>query len=131
VLVVSKHAIYQVLRAAKYHPALQMNLLRSISGVDLMDDGIEVVYHLKSMTTRHAATVKTVLPLTDLVVPSVTNIWLGANWHERELMEMFGVICAGHPDPRNLLLDEDMTIHPLLKSHPLQELELRQGVNIF
>ena len=46
-------------------------------------------------------------------------------------MEMFGVVCRGHPDPRNLLLDEDMAIHPLLKAHPLAEIELKQGVNVF
>jgi|GEM_PF-394179 len=131
VFVVDKRDIYQVLRACKTHPKLAMNFFRGVTGVDLLDEGIEVVYHLKSLTTRHAVTVKTLLPPDDLVVPSVSNIWRAANWHEREMMEMFGVVCAGHPDPRNLLLDEDLTIHPLLKAHPLQELELRQGVNIF
>jgi NADH:ubiquinone oxidoreductase subunit C len=102
-----------------------------VTAVDLQDDGIEVVYHLKSLTTKHALTVKAHLPPHDLTVPSVTPIWLGGSWHEREVMEMFGIICVGHPDPRHLLLDEDMRIHPLLKAHPLQDLELKQGVNVF
>ena len=55
---------------------------------------------------------------------------MGAEWAEREVREMFGVEFEGHPDPRNLLLDEDLDIHPLLKSHPLAEIELPQGVDV-
>jgi NADH-quinone oxidoreductase subunit C len=131
VLVIDRADVLKVMRAVRDHPALAMNYLRCISGVDQLDEGIEVVYHLKSISTKRHALVKTLLPLTDPVVDSVTPLWPAANWHERELMEMFGVICRGHPDPRNLLLDEDMTIHPLLKSHPLAEVELKQGVNVF
>jgi NADH-quinone oxidoreductase subunit C len=131
VLVVDRTDLYRLLEIAKTHPLLDMRFLRCVSGVDLMDAGIEVVYHLKSLTTKHAVEIKTLLPAGDPVVDSVTPLWPGANWHERELMEMFGVRCAGHPDPRPLLLDEDMAIHPLLKAHPLQDLELRQGVNVF
>jgi NADH-quinone oxidoreductase subunit C len=130
-LIIDRADVLAVMRAAKEHPALEMKFLRCITGVDQMPEGIEVVYGLKSLTTKHAVSIKTLLPAHDPVVDSVTSVWLGANWHERELMEMFGVRCAGHPDPRNLLLDEDMTIHPLLKAHPLQDVELKQGVNVF
>lgn len=130
-IVVDRECLLEVMQRANTHPALNMKFLRSISGVDLMTEGIEVVYQLKSLTTKHAVTIKTLLPPHDPVVDSVTSIWAGANWHERELMEMFGVRCTGHPDPRNLLLDEDLTIHPLLKAHPLADVELKQGVNVF
>ena len=130
-LVIDPADVLTVMRAAKEHPALGMKFLRCITGVDQMPEGIEVVYSLRSLTTKDAVSVKTLLPARNLVVDSVTSVWLGADWHERELMEMFGVVCAGHPDPRNLLLDEDMTIHPLLKAHPLQDVELKQGVNVF
>ncbi|MGD9893255.1 MAG: NADH-quinone oxidoreductase subunit C [Dehalococcoidia bacterium] len=130
-IVVERADLLKVMERANTHPTLNMKFLRSISGVDLMTEGIEVAYQLKSLTTKHAVTVKTLLPPHDLVVDSLTPLWAGANWHERELMEMFGVRCAGHPDPRNLLLDEDLTIHPLLKAHPLADVELKQGVNVF
>jgi NADH-quinone oxidoreductase subunit C len=130
-IVVARADLLNVMQRANTHPSLNMKFLRSISGVDLMTEGIEVVYQLKSLTTKHAVTIKTLLPPDDPVVDSVTSIWAGANWHERELMEMFGVRCAGHPDPRNLLLDDDLTIHPLLKAHPLADVELKQGVNVF
>ncbi len=131
VLVIDRKDVLRVMRYAKEHPALDMKFLRFISGVDLQEEGIEIVYGLKSLTTKRSCLIKTVVPLTDPVVDSVTPVWAAAEWHERELMEMFGVVCKDHPDPRNLLLDEDMTIHPLRKAHPLAEVELKQGVNVF
>ncbi|MBI2760079.1 MAG: NADH-quinone oxidoreductase subunit C [Chloroflexi bacterium] len=131
VLVVDRGDLLTVLETGRNHPHLDMKFLRFITGVDLLDEGIEVVYGLKSLTTRRSAIIKTIAPARDPVIDSASSLWGAANWHERELMEMFGVVCRGHPDPRNLLLDEDMTIHPLLKAHPLAEVELKQGVNVF
>ncbi len=118
-------------QAAYAHADLDFNHLRFVSGVDQMDEGIEVVYSLWSYQKHHALFVKTLLPLTNLRVPSVASIWAGADWHERETAEMFGVIFEGHPELKHLLLDEDMQIHPLLKAHPLAPIELKQGVNAF
>ncbi len=131
VLVVDRADLLKVMQHAKHSSKLDMKLLRFISGVDQMEEGIEITYGLKSLTTRRGCLVKTLVPLTDPVVDSVVSVWKAAEWHERETREMFGVQFRGHPDPRNLLLDEDMTIHPLRKAHPLQELELKQGVNVF
>src|SRR3972149_3832062 len=59
---------------------------------------------------------------------SVTPIWKGADWHEREAAEMFGLVFEGHPNPVPLLLPEDMTDHhPLRKDSPLAEIEEWQG----
>jgi NADH-quinone oxidoreductase subunit C len=131
VFVIPREDVPEVLRTLRDHEALEMKFLRCITGVDHMDEGVEVVYTLKSMTTKLGCIVKTMLPARDPVVDSVTSLWAGANWLERETAEMFGVTFTGHPDPRNLLLDEDLTIHPLLKAHPLAEVELKQGVNVF
>ncbi|MGH2587778.1 MAG: NADH-quinone oxidoreductase subunit C, partial [Dehalococcoidia bacterium] len=131
VLLVDRRDLLTVMQKAKSDPSLDMKLLRCITGVDLMAEGIEVVYNLKSLTTKHGVEIRTKLPPDDPVVDSVALVWQAANWHERELMEMFGVRCAGHPDPRSLLLDDDMSIHPLLKAHPLADVELKQGVSVF
>ena len=120
-----------LLRALYSAPELAFDYLRFISGVDQMDEGIEIVYSLWSYTKRHSLFVKTLLPLASLRVPSVAAIWAGADWHERETAEMFGVIFDGHPELKHLLLDDDMDIHPLLKAHPLAPIELKQGVNAF
>ena len=53
-------------------------------------------------------------------VPSVVELWEGANWLEREVWDMFGIRFAGHPDLRRILLPEEFTAHPLRKDYPLQ-----------
>jgi NADH-quinone oxidoreductase subunit C len=117
--------------AAQSHPDLLLDHLRFISGVDQMDDGIEIVYSLWSYKHRHSLFIKTLLPPSALRVESVTGLWASADWHERETAEMFGVMFTGHPELKHLLLDDDMQIHPLLKAHPLAQIELKQGVNAF
>jgi hypothetical protein len=56
-------------------------------------------------------------------VPTVSHLWAAANWHERETHEMFGIVFDGHPDLRPLLTEEGLGYYPLLKSHPLAEIE--------
>jgi NADH-quinone oxidoreductase subunit C len=110
---------------------LAFNHLRFIAGVDQLESGIEIIYSLWSYSRRHGLFLKTLLPSEDPHVASVASIWAAADWHERETAEMFGVLFDGHPEPKHLLLDEDLNIHPLLKAHPLAPIELKQGVNTF
>lgn len=128
---VDSPAVLGLCETAKTDPNLAFDHLRFISGVDQMDDGIEIVYSLWSYPKRHALFIKTLLPLTALRVDSVSGLWSGADWHERETAEMFGVNFPGHPELKHLLLDDDLEIHPLLKAHPLAPVELKQGVNAF
>ena len=80
---------------------------------------IELVYHLYSYRDHRRLTLRTKLDADTPSIPSVTSIWKGADWHERETAEMLGMVFEGHPDPRPLLLDEDVDERPLRKSHPL------------
>jgi len=124
ILTVARGDVSRFLRAAKDDPRLDFKYLRCLSGVDYMEDGLEVVYHLYSYTHRHNVTVKTRVPQDDPRVASVTSIWRGADWHEREAAEMFGIFFEGHPNLVPLLLPEDMTDHhPLRKDNPLAEIE--------
>jgi NADH-quinone oxidoreductase subunit C len=120
-----------VLRQAKDVPELGFDFFRCLTGVDQMDQGIEIIYSLFSYKNRHCVHIKTMLPAVGGAVDSVTSVWAGADWHERETAEMFGVTFTGHPNPKHLLLDDDMEIHPLLKAHPLAPIELKQGVDTF
>lgn len=124
------HAAF-VLRQAKERPELGFNFLRCLTGIDQMEQGIELVYSLFSYSNRHVVHIKVLLPPEDPTIDSITPVWIGADWHERETAEMFGVTFVGHPNPKHLLLDDDMTIHPLLKAHPLAPIELKQGYQTF
>ena len=130
VLVIPPGSIHEVLERGRDDPRTAMNLLRNLTAVDWADDGLELVYHLYSIEHRHAVTIKAKLPSEGAVVDSVTDLFSIADWAERECREMFGIEFAGHPDPRNLLLDEDLDIHPLRKNHPLAEIEIEQGVDV-
>lgn len=131
VLTVAPADVLTLCRAARENSELGFNHCRFIAGVDQMEQGIEVVYSLWSFSQRHAVFIKTLVPLADPHLPSVTSVWNGADWHERETAEMFGLVFDGHPNPKHLLLDDDLNIHPLLKAHPLAPIEIKQGVNAF
>jgi NADH-quinone oxidoreductase subunit C len=57
-------------------------------------------------------------------VPSVTSLWPGANWYEREIYDLFGLTFAGHPDLRRIMMPPDWTTHPLRKDYPLAGFDL-------
>lgn len=124
ILTVDRADLVRVCRVAKEDPRLDLKFLRFVTAVDHMEEGMEVVYQLWSYTHRHGVTLKTRIPADDLRVPSVTQIWKGANWHEREAAEMFGIVFEGHPNLVPLLLPEDMTDHhPLRKDVELAPIE--------
>ncbi len=81
---------------------------------------LELVYRLFSYTTRVALMVRVLLPRQAARVDTVSDLYRTAEWHEREAAEMFGIVFTGHPDPRKLLLPDDLEGHPLLKdfTHP-------------
>lgn len=128
---VSRDDIPAVMTAARDDERLDLKFLRTLTGVDWQDEGLEVVYHLASLNKGHHLTVKTRVAYDDATVPSVAAIYPAADWHERETRDMFGINFEGHPNLVPLLLPEDMTDHfPLRKDNPLQEIEEWQGSNL-
>jgi NADH-quinone oxidoreductase subunit C len=128
---VARDDIPAVMAACRDDVRLDLKYLRCLSGVDWQDEGLEVVYHLFSFSKHHKLTIKTRVSYDDANVPSVASIFPAAEWHEREARDMFGINFPGHPDPRPLLLPEDMTDHfPLRKDNPLQEIEEWQGEHL-
>lgn len=89
--------------------------LLCISGVDYVQY-IEVVYHIISYAKNEIAVLKVQLPYNDLTIPTITKIWAGANWHEREVYDLFGVIFKGHPNLKRILLPDHAEWHPMRKS---------------
>jgi NADH-quinone oxidoreductase subunit C len=120
--------LLDVATALKSSPTLSFDYLRNIAGVDFGDEGMALKYHFYSF--RHGWALQVTVPTAagHPHIPSLTPLYPAANWHEREAAEMFGFVFDGHPNLKNLLLDEDVHIHPLLKAHPLQKPEIKQGI---
>lgn len=123
ILTVRREDLLTVMQAAKEEPRLGFDYLRCLCGVDQQEAGLELVYNLYSFQHGHNVTVKTALTPDDAKVASVTHLWNAAHWLERETAEMFGITFQGHPDLRPILLEEGLGYYPLLKSHPLAEIE--------
>ena len=77
----------------------------------------EVVYHLLSLSKRHRLRVKVPLAGDDLKMPTLTAVWRAAEWGEREVWDMYGVVFEDHPDPRRILMYEEFEGHPLRKDY--------------
>ena len=111
----------QLLAAARFlksDPELDFDTLHCLSGVDWPKDdppAVEVVYHLFSLTRKHWIVVKARTPREGGVLPTLENVWKAANWHEREVFDLFGVRFDGHSDHRRILLPSDWPGHPLLR----------------
>ncbi len=121
-ILVKREEIAEVCLFLRDHPELQFNYLTEVCGVDFpeREARFEVVYHLYSLKTYKRLRLK-VQTDEEKPVPSVTSVWPTANWHEREVYDMFGVRFSGHPDLRRILMPEDFEKHPLRKDFPLFE----------
>lgn len=120
-VVVHRARLVELCRWVQATPALDMNMMMDLCGVDYPGraERFEVVYHLYSTTKHHRIRLKVRLPETDPVVDSVTGVWVAANWFERECFDLFGVQFRGHPQLTRLLTFEEFQGHPLRKDYPV------------
>jgi NADH-quinone oxidoreductase subunit C len=106
----------------RHDTTLQFDSLMCLSGVDYgPEKTLGVVYNLASMTHRHKLTVKVEVPREGGSVPTVSDIWRTAEWHEREAYDMYGMRFDNHPDHRRILLPDDWDGFPLRKDYEVQE----------
>jgi NADH-quinone oxidoreductase subunit C len=100
-------------------PTLKFDWLANLSGVDYVaDNQFAIVYDLWSFDLNHAFAVKVHAPRgDDTHFPTVSDLWPAANWHEREVYDLFGIIFDGHPDLRRILLADDWEGFPLRKDY--------------
>jgi NADH-quinone oxidoreductase subunit C len=100
----------------------KFNYLYCLSGVDNNDGTFTVVYHLESLGIHgHRLEVKANCSKEKPEIPSVSEIWRTADWHEREVYDLFGIKFIGHPDLRRILCPEDWEGHPLRKDYKVAE----------
>ena len=105
-----------VCRFLKESPDLAFDYLACVSGVD-WSDRLEIVYHLQSLSMGHRLVLKVNADRDDARIPSVTSVWQGAGFQEREAYDLFGIVFEGHPDLRRILLPEDWDGYPLRKDY--------------
>ena len=130
-IIVRREDLLRVMKAAKEDDRLAFDYLRCLSGVDHMERGMEVVYHLYSFQHEHSVAIKSMAPSDDLRMPSMVSLWNAADWHERETWELFGITFEGHPDLRVLLTEEGLGYYILRKDFPLAEIEEWQEELLF
>ena len=124
IVYVERDRVHDVLAWLKTAPGQTFDFLTDVTAVEYRDPErpLEVVWQLRSLARKADLRVKTELEKTGpLEVRSVTDLWRGADWLEREVYDMFGITFAGHPDLRRILMWETYAEgHPLRKDFPLR-----------
>jgi len=122
-LIVRAGDLLTMLRFLKQDSGFDM--LVDITCVDYLEypdavDRFGVVYCLLNTTTGERLVLKTLLNEPELNLPSVYSLWKGADWMEREVFDMYGIVFEGHPDLRRILMPEEFAAFPLRKDYPLR-----------
>ncbi|HEX5105964.1 MAG TPA: NADH-quinone oxidoreductase subunit C [Pirellulaceae bacterium] len=122
-VVVAKEKLLEAMRWLKEERGF--DLLVDVTCVDYLNyrdarDRFGLVYLLASTETNERITVRVFLNEPDLTVPTMYDLWHGADWLEREVFDMYGIRFEGHPDLRRILMPEEYTAFPLRKDYPMQ-----------
>jgi NADH-quinone oxidoreductase subunit C/D len=122
-LTVTRQAWAMAARLLRDHPELEHRLFLDLCGVDYLeqegrDDRYEVVLHLYSVAHKHHVRLKTRLPESDPRVDSLTGLFKGANWFEREAWDLYGIVFTGHPKLTRILTHDSFVGHPMRKDYP-------------
>lgn len=129
-VLLKKERLLEIVSFLKKEDGLGFDLLRDLCGVDYLNKKsrigtsqsprFEVVYQLYSIKNKHCLRLNVQVPEENPHIDSVTSIWTGANCHERECFDLFGIIFDGHPDLRRILMPEDWEGYPLRKDYPVE-----------
>lgn len=129
-MTVAKEKLADLCQELHINPKMYFDYLSCITGIDNGPEKgtMEVLYHLYSIPFNHHVVLRvevsrgTGTQYASLPeVPSITGIWKSADWHEREIFDMFGIRFSGHPDLRRILLPADWEGFPLRKDYKQQE----------
>jgi NADH/F420H2 dehydrogenase subunit C len=121
-LSIKKETVVEVCQFLRNHPDLDFDHITDILSVDYPEDEerFEVIYQLYSIRNRHRIRLKARLSEEDCTVDSITGLWKGANFMEREVYDMMGIHFNHHPDLRRILLTDDFDGFPLRKDFPTE-----------
>ena len=120
-IIVKPEKISHICSFLKNDTELLFDLLSDLCGADYYpkEPRFEVIYNLYSIVNNYRLRIKSQLSGDNPKIDSVSNIWVTANWHERETFDMFGIIFIGHPNLKRIYMTEDYKYFPLRKDFPL------------
>jgi NADH-quinone oxidoreductase subunit C len=121
-ITVEPDRLVDVCERLRDHPAFRFRVCLDVTAADHFPrtPRFDVVYHLTSPERRLRLRIRVATNGTGPDVPTVSRVWPSADWQEREVYDMFGIVFAGHPDLRRLIMPDDWEGHPLRKDHPVQ-----------
>ncbi len=125
-VIVKRDRIFEILSYLHDDSELDLDHMQDLCGVDYKDKKplrFEVVYQLFSIEKGHSIRIRAEVPEDDPSIDTVSTIWEGAGWHERECYDMFGIVFKGHKDLRRILMPEDWNGYPLRKDYPIRGYE--------
>ena len=129
VLTVKHQHILDIIRALKEDPQWNFHFLTDLTGMQTEDEKqLGVIYHLHNMVKNVRVRIKTFFDINKPEIQSLTPLWPGANWMERETYDFFGVRFLGHPNLKRILNVDEMIIFPLRKEYPLED-QVREDKN--
>ncbi len=116
-VIIPSENLYSLAEFLKKNEEMAFNFLFCLSGAD-MGDYFKVVYHLTSTANNHSVVIHAkIIDRETPAVDSVCALWKTAEFHEREVFDLFGITFNDHPDMRRILLDDDWKGHPLRKDY--------------
>jgi len=123
VIFVGAERIHDIAEYLKNDPDLDFDYLSNITGTDYLNEEreprFEVVYELHSIEKNHSIRIRVGLDEEDPTIPTVSDLWKGALYPERELFDMFGFDIKGHSNLSRLIMPEEWEGNPLRKDYPL------------
>jgi len=115
--IIPSEKLHDLAKQLKENPETLMDYLISLTAID-RKEGFHVVYHLTSTTFRHVVVLRVILAdKANPSTPTVSDLWAGAEYYERETFDLFGIKFDNHPDLRRLFLEDDWVGYPLRKDY--------------
>jgi len=121
--IVRREDILAICTFLRDDPELAYNFMMDLTAVDYLGKAprFEVVYHLYSLSKNQRVRIKAQVPEADCAIDSIVSVWIAADWFEREVFDLYGIVFKGHPNLKRILLYEGFEGHPLRKDYPVKQ----------
>src|SRR5262249_58586515 len=134
-MTVSRSAWVKAATLLRDHPECDFKLFLDLCAVDYLDrpdaaERYEVVLHLYSVSGRHHIRLKTKVPEAEPKLDTLTGVYRGANWFEREAWDLYGIVFNGHPKLERLLTHDSFVGHPMRKDYPTARRHVLKQPNV-